>query len=139
VEFVDIEYSLAPKAENSKSPVRLALSRIPGVKLLRTVKNMPSGLMELKKIGKVFVDMSTSSEPVHEAVFRIANSRDLDQRFPYYRFNVEKCMESIGLEEWKAKVRIGELTVQYIRTGEGEMKRNTCVQDLWKPAAVERK
>jgi len=139
VEFVDIEYSHAPKPKNSKSPIRSALSRIPGAKLFRTVKNTPSGLMELKKIGKACVDMSTSSEPVHEAILRIATSRDPDQRFPYYRFNVEKGMESIGLEEWKAKVRMGELTAQYMRTGEGQMKRNTCVQDLWKPAAVERK
>lgn len=139
VEFVNIKYSSAPKAETSKNPIRSALFLIPGAKLLRTVKNTPSGLMELKKIGKACVDMSTSSEPVHEAVFRIANSRDPDQQFPYYRFNVENGMESVGLEEWKAKVRMGELTAQYMRTGEGEMKRNTCVQDLWKPAAVERK
>jgi len=38
-----------------------------------------------------------------------------------------------------AKVRMGELTAQYMREGEGEMKRNACVQDLLKPAAVERK
>jgi hypothetical protein len=139
VEFVDIDYSYVLKAENSKSPIRSTLSRIPGAKLLSKVKNTPSGLMELKKIGKACVDMSTSSEPVHEAVFRIANSRDPDQQFSYHRFNVEKGMESVGLEEWKANVRMGEPTAQYMRTCEGEMKRNICVPDLWKPTAVERK
>ena len=98
-----------------------------------------TGLMELKKIGKACVDMSSSSEPVRQAIFRLANSLNPDSWFPYYHFSVEKGMESIGLEEWKAKVRMGELTTQYMREGEGEMKRNTCVQDLWKPAAVERK
>ena len=139
VEFVDIHYSYAPKAETSKSSIRSTLSRISGAKLLRTVKNTPSGLMELKKIGKACVDMSNNSEQVHEAVYKIANFGDPDHRFPYHRFNVEKGMESIGLEEWKANVRIGELTAQYMRTGKGETNRNTCAQDLWKPAAVERK
>lgn len=139
VEFVDIKYSDAPKAEKSRSGIHSALSRIPGVSILKAVKNTTSGLMELQKIGKACVDMSTSSEPIHDAVFRIANSRDPDLRFPYYRFNVEKGMGSIGLEEWKAKVRMGELTTQYIGTGEGEMKRNQCAHDLWKPVAVERK
>ena len=138
-EFVDIKYSDAPKAVKSKSSFRSAVSQIPGANVIRMVKNTPAGLMELKKIGKACVDMSSSSEPVHQAIFRLANSHDPDLWFPYYRFNVEKGMESIGLEEWKAKVRMGELTTQYMREGEGEMKRNTCVQDLWKPAAIERK
>ena len=139
VEFVDIKYSDAPKAVKSKSSFRSALSRIPGANVMRTLKKTPGGLMELKKIGKACVDMSTSSEPVHQAIFRLANSRDPDLHFPYYRFNVERGMESIGLEEWKAKVRMGELTTQYMREGEAEMKRNTCVQNLWKPVALERK
>ena len=112
---------------------------MPGINLIQTVKNTPSGVKELKKIAKACVDMSTNSEPVHQTIFRLANSPDPDLKFPYHRFNVEKGMESIGLEEWKAKVRIGELTTQYMRSGEGEMKRNTCVQGLWKPAPVERK
>ena len=139
VEFIDIKDSDAPKAVKSKSPLRSVLSRVPGAKIMRTVKNTPIGMMELTKIGKACVDMSTSSEPIHEAILRLANSPDPDLQFPYHRFNVEKGMESIGLEEWKAKVRIGELTTQYMRSGEGEMKRNTCVQGLWKPAPVERK
>jgi predicted acylesterase/phospholipase RssA len=139
VEFVDIEYSSAPKADSSKNPIRSVLSRLPGSKLLGKVKNTPSGLGEVIKIGKACVAMSTSSDPVDDSVFKIANSRDPGHRFPYYRFNVEKGMESIGLAEWKAKVRMGELTAQYMRTGQGQLKRNTCVQDLWNPEAVERK
>ena len=134
VEFVDIKDSDAPKALKSKSPLRSVISRVPG---MRTVKNTPAGAMELKKIAEACVNMSTSSEPIHQTMFRLANSQDPDLQFPYYRFNVEKGMESIGLEEWKAKVRMGELTTQYMREGEGELKRNNCVSDLWKPAKVE--
>ena len=139
VEFVDIKYSEAPKAAKSKSSFRSVVSRIPGANVMRTFKNTPGGVMELKKIGKACVDMSTSSEPVHQLIFGLANSRDPDLWFPYYRFNVERGMESIGLEEWKAKVRMGDLTTQYMREGESERKRYACVQDLWKPAAIERK
>jgi hypothetical protein len=48
-------------------------------------------------------------------------------------------MDSIGLEEWKEKVRIriGELTSRYMTEGEGEMKRDVCVKDLCTPSAVE--
>ena len=139
VEFVDIEDSDIPKAAEPEGSIRLTLSRMPGANILSKVKNTPSGLIELKKIGKACVDLSTSSEPIHQDVLKQAQSRDPDLRFPYYRFNVEKGMDSIGLEEWKARVRIGELTGQYMRGGEEELKRNMCVQDLWKPAQVERK
>ena len=137
VEFLDIKDSEAPKEVRPQSSLRSVLSRIPGVSLLGTVKNTPAGLMELKKIGQACVNMSTSSEPIHDAIFRLATSPDSDMRFPYHRFNVEKGMDSIGLEEWKAKVRMGELTERYMREGEGELKRNKCVYDLWKPAKVE--
>ena len=137
VEFVDIKDSDTPKAVKSKSPLRSVLSRMPGIKIIRTIKNTPAGAIELKKIAEACVDMSISSEPIHQTIFRLANSRDPDLRFPYHRFNVEKGMESIGLEEWKAKVRMSELTTQYMREGEGEVKRNSCVGDLWKPLKIE--
>jgi hypothetical protein len=136
VEFIDIKDSDAPKPEQKKASF---LSRVPGASILRKAKNTPAGLIELKKIGKACVEMSTSSEPIHQFIFGQANSRDSDVRFPYYRFNVERGMDSIDLEEWKARVRIGELTAQYMREGEGELKTNACVHDLSKPAQVERK
>ena len=138
VEFVDIKDSDAPEAINSESLVQSILSLMPGINIIQTAKNTPSGMKELKKIAKACVDMSTNSEPVHQTIFRLANSPDPDLKFPYHRFNVEKGMESVSLEEWKANVRIGELTTQYMREEEVEMKKHACVYDLWKPAAVER-
>jgi Patatin-like phospholipase len=135
VEFVDIKDSDTPG--ESKSPLTSALSWMPGGDVVRTVMNTSAAMMELKKIAKACFDMSISSEPVHQSIFKSANSPDPDLRFPYHRFNVEKGTESIDLQEWKAKVRIGELTTQYMREGEGELKRNNCVNDIWRPAAVE--
>jgi Patatin-like phospholipase len=137
VEFVSIKDSEALNPEKPMPSFPGWLARIPGAQVMWRVVNSPAGLMELNKIGKACVDMSTSSESAHEALFKLANSRDPDLRFPYYRFNVERGMESIGLQEWKAKVRIGELTTLYMGGGESQRKRDVCAQDLWKPAAIE--
>jgi patatin-like phospholipase/acyl hydrolase len=112
VEFMAIEDSHTPKEAKSKVSVLSPLTGFPGAKILRKFLNTPTGFKELQKIAQACVEMSTSSEPVHQAIFRQANSRYRDLRFPYYRFNVEKGMDSIGLQEWKARVRIGELTRQ---------------------------
>lgn len=133
VDFVDIEDSETPKVRESKYPLRSVISRVPGAKIVRTLKNT----LKLKKIAEACVRMSASSEPTHQTILKRANSHDADFCFPYHRFNVERGMDSIGFEEWKAKVRIGQLTTQYMREGEGEMKRNDCVKDLWKPEDVE--
>ena len=45
----------------------------------------------------------------------IRDSTKPNLQFPYYRFNVEQGMECMGLEEWKAKIRMGELAAQYMR------------------------
>jgi hypothetical protein len=138
VEFVDINDSDAPKDNEPKGSFLSGLSRIPGVKLLQGVKRVPSGAVELAKIGRACVEMSTSSEPVHQRLLKLANSDDPHLRFPYHCFNVDRGTESIGLEEWRAKVRMAGFTTRYMTEGEGEMKRNACVQDLLRPAPIER-
>jgi predicted acylesterase/phospholipase RssA len=139
VEFVDIKDSDSPVVKIETSSKRLVsriLSKIPGVK---KVGNVPAGLAELKKIATACVEMSSSSDPVHDKMVRMANSRDPDIRrvLLYYRFNVERGMDSIGLQEWKATVRMGELAARYLAEEEGRLKRDACVQDLLKPSVVE--
>jgi predicted acylesterase/phospholipase RssA len=139
VEFIDIKDSDIPTVGSSKpSKVRSALSRLPGVKTLKSTKNAPGGVMELGKIGKATVEMSTSAEPIHQALLKLAKSTDPDLQFPYHRFNIDRGMETIGLEEWKTRVRMAEFTRRYLMEEEGETKRNACVQDLLKPPPVER-
>ena len=137
-EFMKIKDSHTSKAVESTSRFRSVLGWVPGSSVLRTIENTAGGGIGLKNIAEACVAMSTSSEPTHDAMFNLANSRDHDLRFPYHRFNVEKGMDSIGLEEWKGNVRMNELTEQYMRESEGEKKRNDCVRDLLSPAAVER-
>jgi predicted acylesterase/phospholipase RssA len=142
VEFMNTKDSNSPAGKmgsTSKFSISGVLSKIPGAQRARKVKNAPSGLAELKKIAAACVEMSASSEPVHDTMVGTANSSDPDirQGLRYHRFNVERGMDSIGLQEWKTTVRMGELTAQYLADEEGRQKRNACVQDLLKPSVVE--
>jgi hypothetical protein len=112
VKFVTINESQASMASESKSRFQSVLGRVPGSSVLRTIKNTPGGGIELRKHALSYLlTQSQFTEPC----FKLANSPDLDQRFPYHRFNVENGMGSIGPEEWKANVRIGEFTAEYMR------------------------
>jgi Patatin-like phospholipase len=139
VEFMDIEVSNSPvpKIEGtSKRLISRILSKIPGA---QKVKKVPAGLAELKIIATACVEMSASSEPIHDKMVGMANSHDPDIRahLRYHRFNVERGMDGIGLQEWKTTVRMGELTARYLAEEEGRLKRDACVQDLLKPSVVE--
>ena len=74
---------------------------------------------------------------IHQRLLDNPNSQDPAQQCPYYRFNVERCMDSVGLEEWKAIVRIEELTARYMSEGDTERKKKACAEILLKPSQVE--
>jgi predicted acylesterase/phospholipase RssA len=133
VEFLNIK-DVQPPREKSKGVIDRMLSKVP---VIRTVKNMPSGGKELINIGKACIEMTTSSVLVHEAMVRAANAIDPQSRFPYYRFNVESGMDTIAIEEWKAIVRIGELTEQYMQEEGRKIEKMACIQSLISPTCVE--
>jgi predicted acylesterase/phospholipase RssA len=137
IEFVNIK-DVEPPKQKTKNAISRMLTKIPGSSVVRTVKNAPGGAKELIDIGRACVEMSTSSAPVHEAMVRAANSTDAHTRFPYFRFNVESGMDTIGLEEWKTLVRIGELTEQYMQEETRKIEKMNCIKTLISPAAVER-
>lgn len=137
VEFVNIK-DVEPPKQKTKSTISRMLMKVPGSSVIRTVKNAPGGAKELINIGRACVEMSTTSAPVHEATVRAANGTDPYTRFPYFRFNVESGMDTIGLEEWKALVRIGELTDQYMQEETRKIEKMNCIKTLLSPAAVER-
>jgi Patatin-like phospholipase len=119
--------------------ISAALSYMPGAQTFIKIMNAPAGLTDLKKIAAACVEMSTSSEPIHDRMVVMANSRDPDIQgvLCYHRFNVERGMDNIGLQEWKTIVRMGELTAQYLAEEEGRLKRDACVLNLLKPSVVE--
>lgn len=97
----------------------------------------PGGLMALKRIGEVCVQLTTSSEPVHQRLLQLSMSADPEKIFPYHRFNVERDMQDIGLEEYDKMMEMMAHTAVYMEEGEGVAKRNSCVQDLMNPQAME--
>ena len=96
-------------------------------------RDLARGVLAIKNIAKACVDLSTNTEHVHNQMFASASSHHR----MYYRFNVERGMESIGLQDWKASVRIGELTKSYLEENEMRMKKDKCVEDLLNPTMPE--
>jgi len=100
-------------------------------------RRVATGETAITKIRKACVELASNSEPVHQRLFKVSTSKDPEKRFPYHRFNVERDMHEIELQEWKQMDAIGEHTATYMEEGEGETKRNQCVQDLMNPAPIQ--
>jgi hypothetical protein len=90
----------------------------------RTADRNDLGVRKVQKILEACADLTTSSDAVHERMHGTAHW--------YHRFNVERGMESIDLQEWQKFVEMHGHTQNYLTTGEGEQKRNRCVEDLLK-------
>jgi predicted acylesterase/phospholipase RssA len=78
-------------AKESHSPDQSHSQRI-----LNTTTAIPSAL---KKIADACVKRTTNSEPVHQRLLKLALVPDLDRRFLYHRFKVERGIQDIGLQE----------------------------------------
>jgi patatin-like phospholipase/acyl hydrolase len=100
---------------------------IPGKQL---VGNLTAGAKAVKAIAEACVQLTTNSEPAHQRLFKQSFSRDSGKRFPYHRFNVERDMQDIGLEEWEKWEEMAAHTAAYMEAGEGIQKRDRCVEDL---------
>jgi hypothetical protein len=145
VRVVEVEYtpSVSKESGNSKkSEIKSkVLKWIPGAKIAtrtaKIVSRTPEGLIALKKIGEVCVQLTTSSEPVHQRLLQLSLSSDPEKKFPYHRFNVERDMQDIGLEECNKMKEMMSHTAVYMEEGEGIARRNTCVQGLMNPQAME--
>lgn len=92
-----------------------------------------SGVEALEKMGLLCLDLVMNSEPAHQRVLKESVSTQLQKRFPYHRFNVEREMQDIGFEEWNRVEEITSHTTVYLEEWEGMMKKNACVHDLLEP------
>ena len=61
-----------------------------------------------------------NTEAVHDEL-----QREADQTFPYFRFNVERNVGDIGLEDWKKLEALTIHTSAYMRTYDSEKKKLT--------------
>jgi len=109
----------------------LALNSIP---YWNTAKNIPAGILALLKMANGLTRIVTNTEAVHDGLHREA-----DQRFPYFRFNVERDVGDIGLEDWKKLEALTTHTNAYMGTYDSEKKKISCAKCLIDPSTFYRK
>lgn len=100
---------------------------IPGA---TTASRVPSGMVALKNIVDACVKLATNSEPVHERLYRQMEAANPRGALRYHRFNVDRDMNDIGLQEWQKMEEMGSHTAAYMEEAEKVAKKNSCVQDL---------
>lgn len=114
----------------TNSQVKGFLGRVPGIKSLVRV---PAGIRAVTTVADACVRLATSSESAHQSILRRSQPRNSWQGFAYHRFNVERDMGSIDLQEWQKLEEIAECAARYMDEEEGREKRNKCAQDLIRP------
>jgi hypothetical protein len=97
---------------------------------LKGLANTAGGAAAIVRLAEACIRLSTNCEKAHQSIIRMANSPNPTKRFPYYRFNVSRDMQDIGLQEWREMNAVTEHTLSWISEGENEMLRDTCVEDL---------
>jgi len=121
--------------QGSGSSMASAITKwIPGAV---AASRVPSGLAQVTKIADACVQLVTNSDMVHQRLFKLSSSTDPEKRFPYHRFNVDRDMQDIGLQEWHRFEETAAHTAIYMDEGEAIGKKNNCVQDLINPKPLE--
>ena len=93
----------------------------------------PAGIKALLAIVHACVGLCDNSEHVHERVFATANFNDTAIQFPYNRFNVDRDMDKIRLDEWKKMQEMVALTHNYLSEGAIRRQINLCVEWVLRP------
>lgn len=101
------------------------------------ITRIRGGVKESANVVKALVSLSTSSESTHLRVWDEANSQDESSQFPYFRFNVLRGMDKIGLEEWKMAEPMADLTRSYLDSSDVKENLRKCAQSPLNPATFE--
>ena len=108
----------------------------PVTDLAAKVVRIPSGVKVAAHIVKGLVELSTNSERVHRQVWDEAHSQEESAQFPYFRFNVHRGMDQIGLEEWTKMERMTAMTLNYLGDPEVKNELEKCAEGLLNPSAL---
>jgi predicted acylesterase/phospholipase RssA len=129
--------------EDQRSLFERVKSFVPNIVLLvpgwKTAKNFPPGIFALIKMASALSTLATNSEDVHQRLQRTSRAIDVDNKFPYFRFNVERDVGDIGLEEWKREEELAAHTMAYLEEQEAEERKTMCVNCLINPPQFKRK
>ena len=98
---------------------------------------IPGGIKVAADIINALVNLSTSSESTHLRVSEEANPHDEAAQFPYFRFNVVRGMDEIGLEEWRMAEAMADFTRSYLESPDVKKELGKCAEGLLNPSAFE--
>ena len=101
------------------------------------VARIPGGVKVAAHIIKGLIELSTNSERIHRQVWGEAHSQDESAQFPYFRFNVLRGMDQIGLEEWRKRERMTAMTLNFLGDPEVKEELRKCAEGLLNPCAFE--
>lgn len=87
----------------------------------KTARKIPRGVLALLKMANALQSVATDTESTHETL-----QSEAEGKFPYFRFNVERDVGDIGLQEWKKEQALTTSTVVYLRTGDIKKKKIEC-------------
>ena len=99
-----------------------------------SAKNISPGILTLLKMASGLTNIVTNTEAVHDNLHRQA-----DEKFPYFRFNVERNVGDIGLEDWKRSQALTTHTSAYMGTYDSEKRKTMCAKCLIDPTTFYRK
>lgn len=94
-----------------------------------TASRIPVGALNLIKIANALKSIATDSESVHQHLFEEAA-----HKYPYFRFNVERDVGDVGLEEWKKFNVLTAHTVAFMDLPERKRDKIECSKCLMNPA-----
>jgi predicted acylesterase/phospholipase RssA len=101
------------------------------------VTDKAGGIKVPAHVINALVNLTTSSESTHVRVWEEANSEDEAAQFPYFRFNVLRGMDEIGLEEWRMAETLADLTRSYLDSPDVKRELGKCATGLLNPSAFE--
>jgi predicted acylesterase/phospholipase RssA len=130
---IDTQQSLF---QHVKSFVPYVVSFVPGGK---TAKNFPPGVLAVIKMASALSRLVTNSEEVHQRLQRASRTTDVENQFPYFRFNVEREIGDIGLGDWNKVEEMAAHTMAYLEEQEAEERKTMCVASLINPRVLTRK
>jgi hypothetical protein len=93
-----------------------------------TASKIPVGALNLIKIANALKSIATDTERVHQHLFEEA-----EHKYPYFRFNVERDVGDIGLQEWKKFESLTVHTVAYMNSPERKRDKTACSKCLIDP------
>jgi hypothetical protein len=112
--------------------IPIITSFIPGRRKL----SLTTGVVPLTKLANSLALLATNSQQVHQKLLR--SSDDLELGFPYFRFDPDREVGDIGLEEWEkaAVLKLVEHTRRYLEERETEKAKSRCVDYLINPPST---